>query len=262
MGFADLSSVRIHYEVEGPTDRPVLVFSNSLGADLTMWDGVAADLSGQYRILRYDTRGHGASGVTEPPYKLAELGNDLLELLKKLNIERFLFCGISLGGLTGIWLGVHAPKRVEALVLANTASRIGTEESWNGRIERVEAPGLEPMADEIMERWFTAEFRADSRDAVAKARKILSATSAAGYAGCCAAIRDADLTASLDQITAPTLVIAGMWDPATPASQGKMLAENIRGARYLELASSHLSAIERPSEFSGAVQAFFDGLGR
>jgi 3-oxoadipate enol-lactonase len=221
---------------------------------------VVAAFSDRYRILRYDTRGHGASGVLNPPYSLPALGNDLLELLDKLNVQRFLFCGISLGGLTGMWLGLNAPERVQALVLANTASRIGNEESWNARIERVQAAGLEPMANEIMERWFTEQTRTNSKEAVERARKILISTSPLGYAGCCAALRDIDLTSSLHRIQAPTLVIAGTSDPATPPSQGKMLSESIRGAAYVELPTSHLSAIEQPEAFSSAVRAFFDKL--
>jgi 3-oxoadipate enol-lactonase len=212
--------------------------------------------------LRYDTRGHGASGVPDPPYTLQALGNDLLELLDRLAVERCLFCGLSLGGMTGMWLGANAPDRAEALVLANTAARIGTEESWDTRIERVLSAGLEPMAVAIMGRWFTPQARTTSTESVENARRILTSTSAAGYAGCCAAIRDADLTSSLNRIQAPTLVIAGTWDPATPPIAGQMLSEKIQNAAYVELPAAHLSAIERPAEFSSAVQAFFDRLGR
>jgi 3-oxoadipate enol-lactonase len=259
MAVADLSAVRLHYTFEGAAGQPVLVFSNSLGADLTMWEGVAAAFSERFRILRYDTRGHGASEVPDPPYTLPALGNDLLVLLDKLDVLRFFFCGLSLGGMTGMWLGANAPDRVEGLVLANTAARIGTEESWNARIERAQTAGLEPMAGEILGRWFTSQTQKAS---IVNARRILTSTSVSGYAGCCAAIRDADLTSSLHRIQAPTLVITGTWDPATPPSQGKALTEQIRGAAYMELPAAHLSAIERPAEFSNAMQAFFDRLGR
>lgn len=256
MAFAPLRAARLGYEIYGPADAPVLVLSHSIGASMRMWDRVAPRIAGAFRVLRYDTRGHGGSSIPSGPYSIADLGGDVIELLNALGIDRCIFCGLSLGGMTGMWLGANAPKRIEKLILANTAAQIGTRDLWDARIRAVREGGLASMADAVLARWFTPQFMAAEPDAVRSTRQMLSDTPAEGYANCCTAIRDADLQASLSLITAPTLVIAGAFDPATTAVQGQVLAEKIPKANYVELATSHLSAIENPRAFTAAVLGF------
>jgi 3-oxoadipate enol-lactonase len=259
MPHVDLADVRIHYEIEGDQDRPALVLSHSIGANLKMWDAVLADLSRRFRVLRYDTRGHGASSVPAGPCTIADLGNDVLALLDALEIRRCVFCGLSLGGMTGTWLGVHARDRIDKLILANTAARIGTREGWDARIAFVRQAGMASIADSIIARWFTQEFRERSPAIVADSRRVLIETPVEGYAGCCAAIRDADFTEELPGIETPPLVIAGALDPATTPGDGRTLAYNIRGATYVELETAHLSALEDPHGFSRSVLEFLSG---
>jgi 3-oxoadipate enol-lactonase len=258
MPHVDLAHARIHYEI-GDQDRPALVLSHSIGTNLNMWDAVLPDLVGQFRVLRYDTRGHGASSVPAGPCTIADLGNDVLALLDALEIRSCSFCGLSLGGMTGIWLGVHAHDRVEKLILANTAARIGTREGWDARIALVRQAGMASIADSVIDRWFSAEFRQRSPATVADTRRTLIETPVEGYAGCCVAIRDADFTEELSGIETPSLVIAGAFDPATTPDDGRTLAYNIPVATYVELETAHLSAIEDPHGFARSVLECFSG---
>jgi 3-oxoadipate enol-lactonase len=258
MPYADCGSARLYFEFGGPDDRPVLVLANSLGTNLHMWDDVVPRLASEYRVLRYDMRGHGSSSVPARPYSLADLGNDLLSLLDELGIVRCNFCGISIGGLLGMCLGIHAPHRVEKLILANTAARIGTEAGWNERISQVLRGGVASIADAGMERWFSATFRQNSPAKVAAIREMLAATSPEGYAGCCAALRDADMTANLHRLRAPSLIVAGELDPATTPTEARVLAQRIAEARLVELPTAHLSPVELPEEFSSAVLHFLN----
>ena len=221
-----------------------------------MWDAVLPHFIDRFRVLCYDTRGHGASSVPAGPYAIAYLGGDVLELLDALGIRRANFCGLSMGGMIGMWLGINAPERIERLILANTGARIGTERLWNDRIDTVRQGGVAAIADLILERWFTARFRQDSPQTMATVRSMIVTTSRDGYVNCCAAIRDEDLTESVDHIEVPSLILTGAWDPATPPSDGRILEEKIPHADYVELATSHLSAIEDPVGFSGAVLNF------
>src|SRR5271167_1267808 len=192
MPFAQLEDVRIHYDLAGPTGAPTLVFSNSLGATLSMWDPQMPAFQKQFRILRYDTRGHGQSSVTPGPYSIEQLGNDVLDLLDDLDFERVHFCGLSMGGMIGMWLGINAPERLYKLVLCNTAAKIGNAEGWNARIETVRKGGMKSVAPAVIERWFTPVFRANSPDEVAATQAILENTDPEGYAANCAAVRDFD----------------------------------------------------------------------
>ncbi|MDE3187064.1 MAG: 3-oxoadipate enol-lactonase [Acidobacteriota bacterium] len=259
MPYADLAEVRLHYRFDGPEDRPVLVLSHSLGTDMTMWYDALPALAEQYRILRYDMRGHGKSSVPPGLYTVANLGSDVLALLDDLGLQRCFFCGLSLGGMIGIWLGANAPERMDKMILANTAARIGTCETWNLRIERVLTDGMESVADEVLERWFTPQFREASAARVEAMRTTLTAMSAEGYARCCEAIRDMDLTASLHCIQTPSLVVAGTFDVATPPSAGRFLAMSMQQASYVELPAAHISAVEQADEFSRAALKFLGG---
>jgi 3-oxoadipate enol-lactonase len=255
MPFVESGELRTHYELTSD-QGPVLVLSNSLGTDLSMWDPQMTQLAQRFRILRYDTRGHGRSSVTAGSYTIEQLGRDFIGLLDALQLDRVHFCGLSMGGMIGIWLGIHSPARLHRLVLSNTAARIGTQEMWNARIEKVQKDGMKAVAPAVIERWFTPEFRARSSDRVAKAQAMLEATPAAGYASCCAAIRDMDMRESVAQIKAPTLVIYGAKDPVTPPADAEFLRERIPESSKMDLDAAHLSNVEQPDDFTEAVSNF------
>ncbi len=253
MTFADLPGARLHYRVDGPADAPVLILSNSLGTDLGMWALQMDALSREFRVLRYDTRGHGQSTVTPGPYAIEGLGRDVLALADHLGIKRFDFCGLSMGGMTGMWLGINAPMRVRRLVLANTAAQIAPPELWNARIEKVATSGMASISEAVLARWFTTGFLAREQAAVAAMKSMIEATPAAGYIACCAAVRDMDLRADIARIIAPTLVLAGTHDLATPPANAAYLAAQVAGARMLELDAGHLSNIEQAAGFTAAL---------
>jgi len=256
MPFIEADNAAIHYRVEGQPGAPVLVLSHSLGTNLAMWDPQMPALNERFRVLRYDCRGHGESAVAPGPYTIERLGRDVIGLLDGLAIRRAHFCGLSMGGMVGMWLGAHAPERVEKFVLCNTAARIGPPEFWNTRIENIRTSGMDSIATAVLGRWFTPAFHERMPDGVARLRRMLVETSADGYVACCAAIRDADLRDALSRIQARTLVIAGTHDAATPPAEGRFVAERVAGARYVELAAAHLSNIEVPERFTAAVAGF------
>jgi 3-oxoadipate enol-lactonase len=246
----------LHHELSGPKGAPVLVLAHSLGTNLALWDPQLPALEERFRVLRYDARGHGRSQATPGPYTIERLARDVCELMHGLEIERAHFCGLSIGGLVGMWLGAHAPEKIGKLVLADTAARIGTPERWDARIQDVLRNGTRHIAPDLIARWFTPAFRERAPEVVAAAARMLEQTCADGYAACCAAIRDADLAPSLAAIRAPTLVIAGREDPATPPDEGRALARAIAGARFCELPASHLSNLEAPAEFNAELLRF------
>ncbi|MDE3136004.1 MAG: 3-oxoadipate enol-lactonase [Acidobacteriota bacterium] len=248
-----LGDLSARYELSGAANGPVAAFSNSLGTNLRMWDPQAAALAGSFRVLRYDTRGHGETAVTPGPYSVDQLGRDVLRLLDALNLDRVHFCGLSLGGMIGMWLGVNAPERLHSLVLANTAARIGTVEGWNARIERIREVGLAAAAPSIVERWLTPEFRARAPELRQSLERMLVATPAEGYVACCAALRDADLREAIAAIRLPVLVIGGTKDLATQPADTHAVAERIPGARYIELDTAHLSNLEATTEFNAEI---------
>lgn len=256
MPFAEWRDVRIHYELAGPEEGPVVMFSNSLGTDVSMWDAQMPDMAKRFRVLRYDKRGHGQSSVPAGTYTIEQLGRDVIALMDFLRIERVHFCGLSIGGQTGMWLGVNAPGRLNKLILSNTAAKIGTPEIWNPRIEAVRRGGVRVIAAAVIERWFTAGFRAKELATVARIQQALEGQSAEGYTGCCAAVRDFDCREKLGAIRTPTLVIAGAHDSATTPGDGRGVAERIPGARYVELDAAHLSNIEARERFTAEIDEF------
>jgi 3-oxoadipate enol-lactonase len=256
MPFAELSNVRIRYEITGPADAPVIVFSNSLGATFSMWDLQAAAFSDPFRVLRYDTRGHGQSSAPPGPYSIERLGRDVLDLLNVLRLDRIHFCGLSMGGQIGQWLGLNAAPRLHKLILCNTGAKIGNADGWNARIETVTKNGMKDVAPAVVSRWFTPAYQEKHPEVVAPFRSALEAANPAGYAACCAAVRDFDARATVSQIRVPTLIITGAHDPATPPAEGRSLAENIPGARYVELNAAHLSNIEDSERFNRELAAF------
>jgi 3-oxoadipate enol-lactonase len=247
--------VNLNHRFDGPSDAAVLVLSNSLGSSLEMWEPVLPALAERFRVLRYDHRGHGASPVPAGPYTIEDIGRDTLELLDATGLQRVAFCGLSLGGAVGMWLGIHAPERVERLALCCTAARFATPEIWAERAAAVrEAGSVEPLADAVMERWFTERFREEHPDAVARVRAMLVATPAEGYAATCDALAACDLRGELDAIRTPTLVLAGRDDPATPPQQAEELASAIPNARLVVVPeAAHFAQLEQAETFASAV---------
>jgi len=256
MPFVDLDGNLVHYHTDGNGAAPVLVFSNSIGSDLSMWNAQAAALCTRFRVLRYDSRGHGRSGLPPGRCSIRDLAVDVLKLLDSLGVKRVHFCGLSIGGLVGMWLAAHSPERIDRLILCNTAAAIGTPEIWDQRIRDVRQGGLGTIAHGLMERWFSAAFRTRSPELVDAIRDKLLTTSPEGYIASCEAIRDNDQRDAAAGIRIPTMVIAGTADTATPPQQGRSLAAKIKGARYAELDAGHLSNIERPREFNREVNEF------
>lgn len=257
MPHLDLPTHRLHYCVDDEDEtKPWLTFCNSLGTDLHMWDEQIADLARDFRILRYDRRGHGLSTAPQPPYALADLGRDLVALWDRLGIARTHLCGLSIGGLTAQWIGVHAPQRLDRLIVCATAARIGTAQSWQDRIDTVAASGLAPLAEATAERWFTPAFRAAQPGRVVEILTTFVATSVPGYVGCCAALADADLTGDLDRIRIPVLAIAGADDPVCPPADLAAIAAGVADGRMLTLPGRHILNVESAAAFNAAVRSF------
>jgi 3-oxoadipate enol-lactonase len=256
MPVAHVNGGHLHYELTGASNAPLLVLSNSLGTNFSMWDAQMSELRKNYRVLRYDTRGHGQSEVTSGPYSFEQLGRDVLALADALDIGHFSFCGLSMGGVTGLWLGIHAGKRLHKIVLCSTGAKIGNAETWDARIEAVRKGGTKSIAAATMERWFTPRFRESSPDIVERVKHMVENTSTEGYISCCAALREADLRESIAAITTPTLAISSTHDPAAPPADGRFIAQRIAGARYVELDAAHLSNIEQHDRFTQEVSGF------
>jgi 3-oxoadipate enol-lactonase len=256
MPFIKSEDARIHYLLEGQANASVILFSNSLGTNYSMWDPQVADFRKKFRMLRYDTRGHGESSVTPGLYSIEQLGKDVMALLDALHLKRVHFCGLSMGGMIGMWLAANAPDRLNKLVLCNTATKIGTPDTWNARIEAVRTGGMKAVASAVIERWFTPAFREKSPAPVTSIHKVLEEINPDGYAACCAAVRDFDYRGQLGRIRVPTLVISGASDPATPPADGRFLVGQIPGAQYVQLNAAHLSNIEDRDQFSKEVSTF------
>ena len=257
------SAAELHYLLEGPEDAPVVVMANSLGTTLRMWDEQASALNYRFRLLRYDHRGHGGSPVPPGPYTIEDLGRDVLALLEELGIQRVSFCGLSLGGMVGMWLASEAPARIERLALCCTAARFAPD-VYDSRARTVREHGVAEIADDVLERWFTPAFRASRHDDVVEwARRMLLDTPAEGYAACCEAVRDADLSGRLGDIRAPTLVIAGADDPAAPPEQAGLICDSIPHARLVVVEqAAHLANVEQPRAITSALLDHLDPGGR
>ena len=250
---------RIAWRSDGSPDAPALVLSNSLGADMSMWMRQVDALAKDYRVLRYDQRGHGASGVPEGAAKILDLGRDVLQLMDRLKIEKAHFCGVSLGGMTGQWLLQNAPARFDRMILCFTSPYMGPPEAWQGRMDTVLTQGLGSIIDPVMSRWLTPGSAQSDPDGFACLRVMLSSTPDAGYAACCAAIRDLDLRPGLKHIENPVLVIGGDQDPAVPIGDSQSLANNIPQAELAVLPCAHLGNFECAEAFNALVAEF---LGR
>lgn len=246
--------VGINARIEGSEGAPTILLAHSVGCDLHLWDDVTRLLEKRYRIVRYDARGHGRSGVSAAPYAVETLAGDALAVMDALGIDAAHFCGLSLGGTTGQWLVLHAPERLLTLTLADTAARLGTVEGWQSRIEAVQAGGTASIAAMSMTRFFSDGFRQASPAVVERFRRGLADTADEGFAGCCAVLRDCDFRGQLSGITTPTLVICGAQDAPTPVADSEELAAGIAGAQLRVIEAGHLSAVENPAAFAEALE--------
>jgi len=253
---------RLSYCLDGDPRAPALLLSNSLGTTHELWAPQVARLSSAFRVIRHDTRGHGGSDAPKGTYTPEMLGLDALAILDAAGAPRAHVCGLSLGGLTAMWLGVHAPERILSLILASTAARIGNALLWQERIELVKSSGLQPLAKATMGRWFTEAFRAAHPDIVARYRQMLESCPAEGYVSCCAVVRDADLRGEIGVIVAPTLVIAGTHDPVTPPADANAIRSRIPDARVTLLDAAHIVNVEQADAFNDRVLAFINEKGR
>ncbi len=255
MPFAEINNTRLFYRLEGRNDLPALVLSHSLGCDHSMWAPQMPSLLDHFHVLRYDTRGHGASAVPEGDCTLDQLGQDVLGLADRLGLANFAFCGLSMGGAVGQWLAINAPQRLTRLVLANTSPKFGTPDVWNARIKAVQEGGMQAIVDAIMQRFFSAN-KQESTGAQST-RAVLLGSDPKGYAACCSALLDADTRASLSKISVPALVIGSDKDPSTPwEGNGSILARDIPKAKAFRLQTAHLSNLEQPRAFTTAVLDF------
>lgn len=254
-----VNDIDVNYVLEGPAGAPTITLSHSLATDLSMWDPQAKALASRYRVLRYDTRGHGGTDAPAGAYSLSQLADDARGLLKALGIARTHWVGLSMGGMIGQTLALSTPETLQSLSLCDTSSRIPTEAQplWDERIAVAEAKGMDPHVEPTVARWFTPKFVDARPDVVNPVRDMIRRTSARGYAGCCHAIRALDLTDRLSVITLPTLIIVGAQDVGTPVAASKAIQERIKGSELVILdPASHLSNLEQPEAFTQALQKF------
>jgi 3-oxoadipate enol-lactonase len=252
----DADGCSVHVELDGPERAPVLMLSNSLGTTLHMWDGQVKPFTQHFRLLRYDRRGHGRSDAPPGPYSMELLGRDVLAVLDALGVKKVNWCGLSMGGMVGQWLGANAPDRIERLVLTNTSCYFADKNAWNERLKLVREQGLASFASANMERWFTKGFRERAPQTVAWMKDMFSATPLQGYIACGQAVRDMDQRELLGKIKAPTLVIAGKHDPATPVEANDYIKNHIAGAALTVLDAAHISNVEQPDAYTDAVLKF------
>lgn len=250
------SGCPIHVEIEGPESKPVLMLSNSLGSTLHMWDPQVAPFTEHFRLVRYDRRGHGKSGVPAGPYSMEMLGRDVLAILDTLKIEKINWCGLSMGGMVGMWLGANAPKRINKLILSNTAAYYADKEMWNGRINTVREKGLGAIVEGTMERWFTKDFRDHEPAKVDRIRQMFLSTKPEGFIGCAEAVRDMDHREIIKSITAPTMIIAGRHDTGTTVENAEFIRSRIPGASMTMLDAAHISNVEQSHDYTDRVLGF------
>ncbi|MBV9839241.1 MAG: 3-oxoadipate enol-lactonase [Solirubrobacterales bacterium] len=250
-----MSIVELHSELTGPHGGAPLVLGSSLGTSLAMWDPQLPELSRRWRVVRFDHRGHGGSPAPTGPYTLAELGGDVLALADRLGLRSFSYCGLSLGGMVGMWLAINAPQRIDRLVLISTSSHLPPASAWRERADAVRSAGtVAAVADSVLKRWFTEPFAREHPQIVAHHREMLVGTPAEGYAGCCEAIAELDLRDGLPAIDAPALVIVGEQDPATPPVHAETIAAAVPEARLEVLdPGAHLASVERAADVTALI---------
>jgi 3-oxoadipate enol-lactonase len=257
------NGISMNYTLEGPAQAPVVIMSHSLATDLSMWDPTVPALTGRFRVLRYDTRGHGGTDAPKGAYTLDQLADDARALLKALGIARAHWVGLSMGGMIGQTLALATPDIFLSLSLCDTSSRIPAEAKpqWQDRIKTAETQGMEPLVEPTLGRWFTEPFRKSRKDVIEKVAAMIRTTPPAGYAGCCHAISALDLTDKIAAIKLPTIAIVGEDDPGTPVAAHKVIHEKIAGSR-LEIipSAAHLANMEQPEAFNRALTSFLGPL--
>jgi 3-oxoadipate enol-lactonase len=251
-----IDGVAFNVVVEGQDDAPAILVAHSLGADLTQWDPQMDSLARRFRVIRYDSRGHGHTEATPGPYSVEQLGRDALAVLDALGVEKTHYMGLSLGGIVGMWLLANAPERIDRAILANTSACFGHPDLWNGRIRHALADGMDSLAGPTMDRWFTRDFHESAPEAIERIAARFRATSPEGYAATAAALRDADLREAIRGVQNRVLVIVGAQDPAATPAAGGLIADSIRGARLVALDAAHLSNIEAANAFNRAMVSF------
>ena len=242
--------------IDGPDAAPVLLLSNSLSSDMSMWDDQVPRWAQHFKVVRYDQRGHGQSVAPPGPYTMERLGRDAVAVLDHLAIARAHFCGLSMGGMVGMWLLTHAPERIDRAVLSNTSAHMGPVDLWNGRIALARESGMEATVEPTVKRWFPVAFHAEAPATIERMRNMIRRTPLAGYIGCCEAIRDMDQRESIRAIRNPTLVIIGAKDPATTPEAGRAIHGAIPGAAMAVLDAAHISNVEQPAAFTRVVEEF------
>jgi 3-oxoadipate enol-lactonase len=256
MPMIDADGCLLNVSVEGRDGGPTLMLSNSLGCTMRMWEPQMAAFTRLFRVIRYDRRGHGKSAVPAGPYSMERFGRDVLAILDDLNIEKVHWCGLSMGGMVGQWLGANAPQRFHKIVLCNTSCYYPDPTSWLNRIKAVKEGGIASIADAVMSGWLTADFRAREPQIAADMKAMLIASPVQGYLACCEALSTLDQRTLLPKIKSPTLVIAGRHDIATPVSAGEFIRSRISGAALTILDAAHISNVEQPHAFTEAVVGF------
>ena len=254
--------MKTNYKLTGTPNSPVIVLSNSLGARYSMWDDLVPLLLPYFRVLQYDTRGHGASDKPDGPYTIDMLGRDVIDLMDQLAIDKAYYCGLSLGGLIGQWLAVHHGERFYKIALSNTAAKIGERQSWLDRVELLRAQGMQAISDATMRKWFSSRFEAERPKKYHNFREMFLAANVQGYCGCCHAVAGADFSEDIARVAVPALVIAGDEDPVTTVMQAQFLVEHIPNAELLVINGRHLLSAERPQLYAAGLIDFFIGSSR
>ena len=256
MPVAHIHGIDFAWRSDGPESAPALLLSNSLSSDLAMWDDQVPSWSRHFRVIRYDQRGHGQTPAPPGQYSMAQLGQDAVALLDHLEIAQAHFCGLSMGGMVGMWLLTHAPERIARAVLSNTSAHMGAPELWNGRIALAQEGGMEATVEPTVKRWFPIAFHEHAPATIERMRNMIRRTSLPGYIGCCTAIRDMDQRDAIRAIRNPTLVIIGANDPATTPEAGRAIHAAIPGAALAVVDAAHISNVEQPDAFTRTVAEF------
>jgi 3-oxoadipate enol-lactonase len=248
-------SVPLHHVVSGPAGAPPLLLGHALGTDTSVWDRMMPELGDRFRVVRFDFRGQGSSPVPHGPYDIADLGADVIGLLDELEIDTAAYCGVSIGGMAGLWLAAHAPERIGRLIACCTSAHPGNPEAWAERAATVTAAGgTAPIAGAVVARWVTPAFAAERPDVVEELRAMLLASPPGGYAECCGVLERLDLRADPERVRAPTLVIAGAQDEAFTPDHGERIAAAVPGARFELLdPGAHIPMAERPDAVAAAI---------
>src|SRR5882757_4887169 len=256
MPMVDADGCRLNVSVEGRDSGPTLMLSNSLGTTQHMWEPQMPALTKLFRVVRYDRRGHGKSDIGTTPYSMERFGRDVLAILDDLNIQKTHWCGLSMGGMVGQWLGANAPERFNKIILANTACYYPDPTNWLNRIKAVREVGIASVADTVIAGWLTSDFREREPQITANMKAMLIASPVQGYLACCEALSTLDQRALLARIKSPTLVIAGRHDMSTPVAAGEFIRSQIPGASLTILDAAHISNVEQPHAFTDAVIGF------